>query len=113
MAKGKNKLIIESDPGDGNVAIYEARTTKDQTNNTKMELRYSKLDSGWAEHIVNKPAIKLHDYGDGVRLKCIDKDEYIDFNYGEIAELHAMLTYYEEHHGYFRTKLRVYKEKKK
>ena len=111
MAKAKNILIIESDPGDGMKAIYEARTTKDQTNNTRMELRYSKLDSCWAGHIVNKAAAKLHDYGDGVKFEFMNGDK-VDFDYGQIAELHAFLEYYESHHGRFKTRLKVYKEAK-
>ena len=94
----KNHVLVEYDPGDGEVGVYELAVTKDERNDQIMKMWYSE-DRGWAKHIRGTPCMKIHDDGDGVLVETVDGAESVHYNYSEIEHLLLALEYYHKYSG--------------
>lgn len=109
----KNHLLIEYDPGDGEVGAYEVAVTKDEANDQRIKMWYSKTDSSWCKGVGGRECISLHDNGSGVCVKLPNgKDNFYD--YSEIEYLMLILNYYhnDSHLDKWKPKTRIWKKKK-
>lgn len=95
----RKKITIFHNSGDGDVSLYQAQVTNNEINNQRIKLSFHKDDTHWTETIRGKTAVKLHDNGNGVKIKFRDRDP-IELDYSEVSEMYMLLSYYQQNSGF-------------
>lgn len=93
-------MIIFCDPGDGNITLYHVQVTNNEVNNQQIKLSFHKDDVHWTEKVRGKTAVKLHDDGNGVKIKFQDRKNHIELDYSEVDEMYMLLSYYQQNSGF-------------
>ncbi len=91
----KNEITYVCDPGDGETRMYNAGVVLNEENNQKISVSYSNNDNGWTSLVRGKNAVKLKDYGNGIKIK-FDDGTKIKLGYDQIEILEVLLKYYNE-----------------
>ena len=94
----KNHVLVEYDPGDGEVGVYELAVTRNERNNQVLKMWRSN-DRGWSKAVRGAPCMEIYDDGDGVLVESSDEAESVRYNYSEIEHLLIALEYYHKYSG--------------
>jgi len=110
----KNHVVIEHDPGDGEIGVFEAAVTKDEINNQRISMWYSQMDGKWTKQFVGTECIKVHDDGNGVWLNFPHNGTGIFYDYSQIEYVMLALEYYDKYSGLdqWKPRTRVWSKKK-
>jgi len=90
-------MVFDWAGGDQYHLRYRLSVENDETNDYRIRMIYDPSDEGWSDNIRGRTAMRLRDYGNGVKIKYGNKK--IDLDYSEICELFMLLEYYFKHSG--------------
>lgn len=107
------KIVYQFDCGDGSIVSYDLLSTASETNNTVVELRYSKNDTQWSPDIRGELGAIFKDDGNGITffLESGNKTTSFRLDYSQLEQIAALIDYQDKHTGsQFKTTLRKFKE---